>query len=266
MPDVLTEVRKRRGPATRIMIALVIAWMVLGIVRTVLAVLEGQAVLEAVRRHAGDLVSVPVVLVLLLFVVADVWVRPRLANAATLARGATWVASLAVAVQIGGRVAGLWDPLLRGTERALGVADILISSVVPVLLCVALATVAKAAQRAEVQAGPAAPAEVDGPVDADGPAPGGTEFESPAASGAEENAPTWAPDAAAGAAWTTAADAARGGGAAAWGDDRNAFGWQPPEDAGEDDDPRGNRPDSSPRTTAGQLDRGLWEGPPREGE
>lgn len=264
MPDVLTEVRKRRGPATRIVIALVIAWVLLGVVRTVLAVLDGQTVLEAVRRHAGDLVSVPVVLVLLLFVVADVWVRPRLANAATLARGATWVASLAVAVEIGGRVAGLWDPLLRGTERALGVADILISSVVPVLLCVALATVTKAAQRAEVQAGPPS-VEADGPAGADGPA-AGTELEPPAARAAEETAPTWSPDTAAGAAWTTAADAARGGGAAAWGDDRHAFGWQPSEDSGEGDDPQGNGPASSPRTTAGQLDRGLWEVPPREGE
>lgn len=267
VPDVLTEVRKRRGPFTQIVVGLVIAWVVLGGVRVVLAVLAGQHVLEALRGHGGDLVSVPVLLVLLLFVVADVWVAPRLPNARSLTRSATWVASGAVALEIGARTAGLWDPLLRGGQRALGVADLVVSSVVPVLLCVALATVAKAAQRAEVQADVGSPAEVaSGSREEAADRTPGAEVEASEGSGTEvadtdDSAPTWNPDVAAGAAWTTAAEAARGGGAVSWGDERDAFGWQPPEavDRGGDEQD-GERP-PAPRSTAGRLDRGLWDPP-----
>lgn len=277
MPDVLMEVRKRRGPFTRIVIGLVIVWTVLGAVRMVLSVVSGQNVLEAAGRYAQNFVSVPVLLVLLLFVIADVWVKPRLANAGPLSVAATWAGSVAVAVALGVGIAGLWAPQLRGSDRLIALADIVVSSVVPVLLCVALGTVAGAARRAEAQAaavleGDTAQASLAaGSVDAgEGEAGTGTKA-------TEDVAPTWDPEAATGAAWSTAADAARGGGATSWGDDRTAFGWQPPTtdrqltaaDGAAAQTGGQNGPPSStnrPGTAPAQLDRGLWESSRRDEE
>ncbi|SDB89059.1 hypothetical protein GA0111570_106174 [Raineyella antarctica] len=278
MPDVLTEVRKRRGPFTRIVIGLVVAWLVLGAVRIGFAIQGGLGPLEAAGRHAQDFVSVPVLLVLLLFVVADVWVRPRLENAPALAVAATWAASVAVAVSIGVGIAGLWAPQLRGPDRAIEVADIIVSSVVPVLLCVALGTVTGAARRASAQAGRAVESSADAPA-----VTAGAEAEQASAAGSagaavDGSAPTWAPDEASGAAWTTAADAARGSGAA-WGDDSTPFGWEPstsrpgleqgpagPPAAGSAPagGPTGPTTPNRPSAAPGQLDRGLWEGSGRD--
>ena len=275
MPDVLMEVRKRRGPFTRIVIGLVIVWTVLAAVRMALSVVSGQNVLEAAGRYAQNFVSVPVLLVLLLFVIADVWVKPRLADAGPLAVAATWAGSVAVAVALGVGIAGLWAPQLRGSDRLIALADIVVSSVVPVLLCVALGTVAGAARRAEAQA--AAVLEGDG---AQTPPPVGAVEEGETGTATKDTeglSPTWDPEAAAGAAWSTAADAARGGGATSWGDDRTAFGWQPsttdrPLTAAEGTaaQPGGQDGSSSstsrPGTAPAQLDRGLWEGSRRDGE
>lgn len=265
MADVLTEVRNRRGPATRIVIGLVVAWALLGVAQGVIAVLNGLDVLTAVWSHAQSLYSVPVLLVLVLTVVAAVWVRPRLPNAVGLARAATVVASVVVGLAIVGGIVGLWSPGLQGSQRALAVADLVVSSVVPVLLCVALATVAGAARRADLGPGTtstAAHEQTAGvPQDPDATV---------AAEEQTETAPTWEPGAAAGAAWTSAADAA-GGGQAAWGDDRADPGWQHgrgqlgsggPEGAeGADGDPGGTG-----RTTAGRLDRSLWDATPHDPE
>ena len=265
MADVLTEVRKRRGPATRIVIGLVVAWAVLRVVSAAVAVLTGTPVLTAVRSHAQSLYSVPVLLVLVLSVVAAVWVRPRVPNARALARAATVVASVVVGVAIVAGIVGLWSPDLRGSQRALAVADLVVSSVVPVLLCVALATIAGAAARSESAAEPA-PAEQPEALQGAWTTTGGT---GPSTDTTDES-PTWAPDVAAGAAWTSAAEAAQGG-TAAWGDQRAPAGWQSgsapalgpgaPDDAG---DP--SSPDTPGRTTASRLERSLWDVPPREEE
>lgn len=265
MADVLTEVRNRRGPATRIVIGLVVAWALLGVAQGVIAVLNGLDVLTAVWSHAQSLYSVPVLLVLVLTVVAAVWVRPRLPNAVGLARAATVVASVVVGLAIVGGIVGLWSPGLQGSQRALAVADLVVSSVVPVLLCVALATMAGAVRRAQDLApavtATAAPDQTSGGTP--DPEVTGTAEEQ------TETAPTWEPGAAAGAAWTSAADAA-GGGQAAWGDDRTDSGWQQGrgqlgsgglEGAGADGDPGGTG-----RTTAGRLDRSLWDATPHDPE
>lgn len=264
MADVLTEVRKRRGPATRIVIGLVVAWAVLGVARAVVAVLTGLDVLSAVWSHAQSLYSVPVLLVLVLSVVAAIWVKPRVPNARALARAATVVASVVVGVAIAAGIVGLWAPHLRGSQRALAVADLVVSSVVPLLLCVALATIAGAASRAEA----AAPAPAEQPEARDA-LEAGTEGADSTTEGADES-PTWAPDVAAGAAWTSAAEAAQGG-TAAWGDRRAPAGWQQgsapalgPGAAG--GDPEQSDTDAAGRTTASRLERSLWEVPPREEE
>lgn len=275
MPDVLTEVRKRRGPFTRILIALVIAWMVLGVVRMVVAVVGGVGVLTAAGRHAGDLVSVPVLLVLLLFVVADVWVRPRLENAVRLARIGTWVGSIAVLASVVAGAVALWSPLLTVSDRALAVADLVISSVVPVLLCVALGTVAGAARRVAAPAPGAAeaasPEEVPGTTPPMAVSPGWPET----ASEERDLRPTWGVDEASGAAWSSAAEAGRGGEAVAWGDDTTPFGWQPDASGHEVAGPAGARdaasPDgpghaSTPGRTPGQIDPRLWQRSHDEGE
>lgn len=263
MADVLTEVRNRRGPATRIVIGLVVAWALLGVAQGVIAVLNGLDVLTAVLGHAQSLYSVPVLLVLVLSVVAAVWVKPRLPNAVGLARAATVVASVVVGLAITGGIVGLWSPGLQGSQRALAVADLVVSSVVPVLLCVALATMAGAVRRAQDPA-PAAPATAADEEPAEvTPDPDATVV----AEDETGTAPTWEPGAAAGAAWTSAADAA-GGGQAAWGDDRAEVGWQhgraqlgSGEGAGPDGDPGGTG-----RTTAGRLDRSLWDVAPPDPE
>ncbi|MEA5153784.1 hypothetical protein [Raineyella sp.] len=297
MPDVLTEVRKRRGPFTRVVIALVVAWWVLGLIRMVLAVVGGLHPLEAAARHGQGLVSVPVVLVLLLFAVADVWVRPRLENAARLTSLATWVSSLAVGTSIAAGIAGLWSPALKTADRALAVADIIVSSVVPVLLCVALGTVAGAARRAGAADGPRTEPDGAGAVIDTGT--GGTGTAGSGVPGAAEEVPAESgetvdagqvrePDAAAGAAWHSAADAAHGQQAAAWGDTTTPFGWEParaldsgapvgPGDVGSASSggpvPKGgtlppgpaeppmpgtkDRPGRGP----GQIDPDLWDGP-----
>ncbi len=269
MPDVLEQVRKRRGPFTRIVIGLVVAWMLLGIGRMVLAYRGGADALTALGQHAEDLVSVPVLLVLLLFVIADVWVKPRLDNAYSLALTATWVSSFAVVLAIGAGVAGLWSPGLKPGDRALEVANIVVSVVVPVLLCVALGTVAGAAKRAGQQSaiegsGQAAIATTED----QGPAPASEEpttGDSRVGPSAPE-APTWTPDESAGAAWSTAADAAKGGPAAAWGDTTTPFGWEPPANGSGTGESRGAAADGKrphEHTAPEQLDRGLWEKSPK---
>jgi len=296
MPDVLTEVRKRRGPFTRVVIALVVAWWVLGVVRMVLAVVSGLPPLEAAARHAQDLVSVPVILVLLLLAVADVWVRPRLENAVRLTRQATWVGSLAVGTSIAVGVAGLWSPSLRSSDRALEVADIVVSSVVPVLLCVVLATVAGAARRAGQgdEAPPSGAAaesagtngaeeETAAGTDASTAVPGGG---TPAAGGEVARRE---PDPTAGAAWHSAADAAHGREAMSWGDTTTPFGWESgpgaaplesagaqgagPDDPSAERTPRVGEPGDRASSTAtpetngkaalgpGRIDPDLWRTP-----
>lgn len=265
MPDVLTEVRNRRGPFTWVVIALVIAWWVLGVVRTVLAAVGDLPPLEAVARHAQDLVSVPVLLLLVLFAVADVWVRPRLANAARLTGQATWVSSLAVATSIAAGVAGLWSPLLRTSDRALEVADLVVSSVVPVLLCVALATVAGAARRARQEEASAVGSATGqgGDTVTSAPPPAGVPDDGTA--GVVEAVPDevsarWEPDETSGAVWHSAADAAHGREATSWGDATTPFGWEP---AGPAEQTTPTEPPAADRKAPepGRIDPDLWRTP-----
>ncbi len=241
MPDVLGELRRRRGPITRILIGLVIAWALLGVARIVLDAWQGMAMAEAAARHAGDIVSVPVLLVLVLVLVADEWVRPRVPEVGRLSLIATVTAAAAVAVGLVIGAIGLGMSGQTGAERALGVANLLVGAVVPIILCVAMGWITRAVRRAtgtadrELDAGRT---EALGPGDtADRSGTGSEGSEDSAAVGGPEGSadevpgaagsghgdvpagtkaePT--PDPTAGAAWTSAAEAARGGGASRWG-------------------------------------------------
>ena len=201
------------------------AVVVVGVVVLVRLVLLAGAALSAVRTTggitpevvnlAGRQLGEPTLYVVLAALVLACHLRPATPHARTLTVLALVISALGLLLAIGLAVLGAPDP--AAPRSGLELADRLAGAVVPLLAVVLLGLLATRPRPAPAEQ-PALTESAAEPAAAPEPEPPAPD---------PELQPTWAPDVASGAAWTTAGEAASGRPASGWGTPAGT-GWDAP--------------------------------------
>jgi hypothetical protein len=209
----MERVQRWREPAVVVVVVVLLVRLALAAALAVGAVRLGEnrapVAAELANRHLGD----PAPYVVLALLVLACHLRPATAHARTLAALALGVSAVGLALVLGLAVYG--QPGSTGPLGQLELADRLASAVVPLLAVLLMGLLAARPRQASVEE----PALTEQATEAE-PEPA-----LPAPDPALQ--PTWAPDAASGAAWTTAGDAASGRPASGWGTPAGT-GWEAP--------------------------------------
>jgi hypothetical protein len=210
----MERISRWREPAVVVVVAALLLRLVLAVVFAASSARLGLDGPADSAYLASRQLSEPIVLVVLAVLVASCHLRPATRHARTLTAVALVVAGLCVLLAVVLALTGYrsYSPPFS----QLDLAERLVDLVVPLVAVGALAALVQR-HRGSADEVPALVTE--------------EELATPAAveAAAPDPAlqPTWQPDAAAGAAWYTAGDAASGRPAAGWGGPESAGGWEP---------------------------------------